>query len=179
VRDLRLAAENALEDIYKNRSHARLHAETLDSLIFAAQRVDFFGMKLQFAPDLSNIYWTAYEGSQSTDEKVRRGISLGGMTSINAPLEDLRDGTMRLRALYQERWLAEAKPYWLGSVTIRFDNQALEWQQKINQIRLIRQGYRQTHTLPQPESIGFYKPIAPTPPPSATPPATPPTAPPK
>src|SRR3954470_5938981 len=168
MHDFRIAAENAQEAIQKNRSKARLHAETLDSLVFAAQRLDFFGLKVQFAQDLSNIYWTAYEGSQSTDEKVRRGISLGGMTGINAPLEDLRDGTMRLRALYQERWLAEAKPYWLGSVTIRFDTLAMEWQQKINQGGLVRGAYRQSRTLPAPESLGFYKPIAPPPP---TPPA--------
>jgi len=152
----------------------------LDALIFAGQRVDFFGLKMQFAQDLSGIYWTAYEGSQSNDEKTRRGISLGGMTGINAPLEDLRDGTMRLCALYQERWLAEAKPYWLGSVTIRFDTLGMEFQQKINQVRLVRQGYRDTRTLPAPESLGFYKPIAPAPPQSPQQPATnPPGAPPK
>src|SRR6185312_16885397 len=150
--------------------------------IFAGQRVDFFGLKMQFAQDLSGIYWTAYENYQSPDPAVKRRANLGGMTSINAPLEDLRDGTMRLRALYQERWLAEAKPYWLGSVTIRFDNLALEFQQKINQIRLIRSGLRDTQSLPAPESIGFYKPIAPKPPqPAQQPPATPPatTPPPK
>ncbi len=174
VRDMRLAAESAIETIYKNRSKARIHADTLEALIFAGQRVDFFGLKLQFAQDLSGMYWTAYENSKSSDPAVARRVNLGGMTSINAPLEDLRDGTMRLRALYKDRWLAEAKPYWLGSVTIRFDNLGLEFQQKINQIRLIRNGYRDTHTIPEPESIGFYKPIAPPPLPQQARPATPP-----
>src|SRR5258707_15790914 len=95
-------------------------------------------------------------------------------------LEDLRDGTVRLRELYAQRWLAENKPYWLGSVTIRFHNMALEFQQKINAVRTARQQYRDVKTLPTPESLGFFKPAPPTPPaaaPSATP-AAPPSAPP-
>jgi hypothetical protein len=182
IRDLRLAAENAQQAIQQNRGKARLHAETLDSLVFAAQRLDFFGLKVQFAQDLSGTYWTAYENSKSADPAVARRANLGGMTGINAPLEDLRDGTMRLRELYKERWLAEAKPYWLGSVTIRFDTLGMAFQQKINQVRLARSGIRDTRSIPPPESLGFFKPIAPPPPPAqqnvpVVPPAT--TPPPK
>jgi hypothetical protein len=96
-------------------------------------------------------------------------------------MEDLRDGAVRLRELYSRRWLAENKPYWLGNVTIRFDNMALEFQQKINAVKLARQQYRDTKTLPTPESLGFFKPTPPTPPVPAPPPAAPPapgTAPP-
>ncbi|MCU1283850.1 MAG: hypothetical protein JWO13_200 [Acidobacteriales bacterium] len=182
ARDLRLAAENAQEGIAQNRKSARLHSDTLDALTFAAQRMDFLGMKIQYAQDMSNIYWSAYDGQANA-----RNVNLGGITGTNAPLEDLRDGAVRLRELYSQRWLAENKPYWLGSVTIRFENLALEYQQKINAVRIARQQFRDTKALPTPESLGFFKPAplpttpttAPTTapattPPAATPPATPP-----
>jgi hexosaminidase len=173
ARELRLAAEDAQQTIAQNRQHARLHADTLDALTFAAQRMDFFGMKIQYAQDMSRIYWEAYE-----NQAEPKRVNLGGITGTNAPLEDLRDGVVRLRDLYSQRWLAENKPYWLGSVTIRFDNLALEYQQKINAVRMARQQYRDTKALPTPESLGFFRPTpvaapvvqpTPNPPPRASP----------
>lgn len=79
---------------------------------------------------------------------------------MNARLQDLRDSTARLKQLYVERWNAENKPYWLGSVTSRYDALTLRYESLIAKMKTIR-GDRGA-PLPKPEDLGF----APTPQPA-------------
>ncbi|HSE35662.1 MAG TPA: beta-N-acetylhexosaminidase, partial [Blastocatellia bacterium] len=84
ARDLRLAAENALVSLYRNRAKARANADTLEYLIFAALRLDMLGMKIQFANEISKYYWDAYL-NMGDRARVRR--DLNEISSINARLE--------------------------------------------------------------------------------------------
>lgn len=72
---------------------------------------------------------------------------------MNARLQDLRDSTARLKQLYIERWNAENKPYWLGSVTSRYDALTLRYESLIAKMKTIR-GDRGA-PLPKPEELGF------------------------
>lgn len=150
--DLRLAAERALASLYRNRAKARANGDTLDYLILAALRLDLLGMKVQFANEISKYYWDAYL-NMSDRARVRR--DLNEITSINARLEDLRDATTRLRSIYSEVWLKENRPYWLGNVTVRYDNLASLFQTKIQSVQAAEQLYRQQQVLPPPQQLGF------------------------
>ena len=153
TRELRLAAERALASLYRNRSKARANADTLDYLIFAAMRLDLLGMKIQFANEISKYYWDAYL-NMSDRSRVRH--DLNEITSINARLEDLRDATTRLRAMYSDLWLKENRPYWLGNVQVRYDNMASLFQSKIQSVQAAEQQYRQQQVLPTPQQMGFF-----------------------
>ncbi len=153
MHDLRLAAERALAALYRNRDKAHANSDTLDYLVFAAMRLDLLGMKIQFANEISKYYWDAYL-NMSDRSRVRR--DLNEITSINARLEDLRDATTRLRALYSELWLKENRPYWLGNVQVRYDNLASLFQSKIQSVQAAEQQYRQQQVLPTPQQMGFF-----------------------
>jgi hypothetical protein len=150
--DLRLAAEHALELLYKNRQTARQNGDTLDYMILAAIRLDALGMKIQFAAEISKYYWDAYL-NMSDASRVRR--DLAEISNTNGRLEDLRGATTRLRALYSELWLKENRPYWLGNVLVRYDTLAGLFQSKINAIQAAIGQYRDQSTLPTPQQMGF------------------------
>jgi hexosaminidase len=160
--DVRIAAETALERLYKNQSKAKLHIETLDALTFAGLRVDSLGLKVQLADEMSKAYQDAY-ANQSDRRRVTR--DLGMISGINARLEDLRDNTERLKALYTRAWMAENRPYWLGSVLVRYDVLGEAYQEKIFQIKNIRGEFGRSKQLPKPEDVGFA--AAPAEPPAA------------
>jgi hypothetical protein len=152
ARDLRLAAETALEILYRNRDRARLNQETLDYLIFAGLRLDLLGMKIQFAEEIGKFYWEAYLNMADRRLVLR---NLNQISGVNARLESLRDATTRLREMYRELWLKENRPYWLGNVLIRFDNLASLFQSKIQAVASAEQQYREQQTLPTPRRMGF------------------------
>lgn len=153
VSDMRLAAESALEAIYRHRAKARAHGETLAALEFAAMRLDALGMKIQFMQETSKYYWEAYQ-NQADRQRVRR--ALAEITGINARLEDLRDDATRLRERYSALWLNENRPYWLGSVLVRFDVLAAVFQRKIQEMRAVRWQFGEQGVLPPPAELGFY-----------------------
>lgn len=151
--EVRLAAENALEAVLRHRAKAQAHADTLASLEFAALRLDALGMKIQFMQEINKFYWDAY---QNQGDRVRVRRNLVEITGINARLEDLRDVTARLREHYAALWLQENRPYWLGSVLVRFDVLAATFQRKIQEVRAARWQFGETGVLAEPASLGFY-----------------------
>jgi hexosaminidase len=153
ARELRLAAERALESLYRNRGKAHANADTLEYLIFAAMRLDLLGMKIQFANEISKYYWDAY---LNMSDRGRVSRDLNEITSINARLEDLRDATTRLRSMYSDLWLKENRPYWLGNVLVRYDNLASLFQSKIQRVQAAQQQYSQQSVLPTPQQMGFF-----------------------
>jgi hypothetical protein len=153
ARGLRLAAERALESLYRNRAKARMNQETLDYLIFGALRLDMLGMKIQFASEINKYYWDAYL-NMSDQSRVTR--NLREIVGVNARLQDLRDSTTRLRGLYSELWLKENRPYWLGNVQVRYDNLASMFQSKIQSVQMALQQYREQSILPTPQQMGFF-----------------------
>ncbi len=151
--EMRLAAEDALDSIARHREAARLHPETLEAMELAGWRLDTLGMQIQFTAEINAYYWDAY---QHQDDGGRVYRDIGEITAINARLEDLRDATTRVRGLYAKAWTGENRPYWLQNVLLRYDMQAMRFQQKIGQVEAALRQYRASKTLPAPESLGFY-----------------------
>src|SRR5262249_7738240 len=153
MHDLRMAAESALDAIYRRRAAARTHADTLDAMLLAGWRLDTLGMKIEFIKEINDYYWDAYQ-NQSDGGRVSR--DLGEISSINARMQDLRESSNRVHDMYEKAWLAENRRYWLNNVLVRYDNLASLYQKKIGQVEAARQQYRETRMLPSPESLGFF-----------------------
>ncbi|HLW83277.1 MAG TPA: family 20 glycosylhydrolase [Candidatus Acidoferrales bacterium] len=151
--ELRIDAEQAWESLLENRAKARMNADTLDDLVFAAQRLDTLGMKLEYTQEMSELYWNAYmdmaNGSDVSNDLL-------GISSVNGRLQDLREKLTQLRAMYAERWRAENRETWLSNVLVRYDTLAEEVQAKINQVDALRDDFWQVRELPPPENMGFF-----------------------
>ena len=153
LHDMRVEAEQAWESLIENRGKARANADSMDDLIFAAHRLDFFGMKLQYTTEMSEAYWDAFM-NMSDRRRVERDLQ--ALSSMNGDLQDLREGLTELRDEYAKRWRAENREYWLGNVTIRYDTMASAVQEKINEINVLEDNYSRLGQLPTPESLGFF-----------------------
>jgi hexosaminidase len=151
--DLRLGAEHAAETLVLHRAKARLHAETLDDMLFAAWHLDTLGLKIQFTSEISHYYWDAY---QNQADKARAQSDLDEIVDINGRLQSLRDAITETRKLYAESWGRENRPYWLDNVLVRYDNLASEIQAKIVVVQAAQRQYWTTKTLPAPEPLGFF-----------------------
>lgn len=152
---IRLLAEQALIDLQSAGPRARAHADTITFLQFAAERLEGLGMKIQFSKQIADLYRDAL-ASQASPAKVRS--CLGKINSVNGLVQDLRDSTTKLKNLYRAAWLAENRPYWLDNVLLRYDAEALYWQEKSRLFSRVAQEYAATKTLPSPEAIGLYLP---------------------
>ncbi len=152
AKSLRLAAERALELLYRHRSDASRHADTIDALLVAAKRLDTLGMKIEFIDEINQFYRQAYE-NQSNRSLV--GRNLGEITGDNGRLADLRDATNEVRRLYERQWMQENRPYWLQNVLVRYDNMASKFQAKILEVEAAMAQYRRTGQLPPPEQLGL------------------------
>jgi hexosaminidase len=153
VHQMRVDAENAWESLLDNRAKAKLHADTLDDLFFAAQRLDTMGMKFEYTQEMSAAYWDAYMNMSSSHNEYS---NLEVISSINGDLQDLREKLTELRGEYIERWRAEYNETWLGNVLSRYDALTNTVQEKINTIEALEGDFSGVKVLPPPESLGFY-----------------------
>ena len=160
VHELRVDAEQAWESLLDNRAKARMNADTLDDLIFAAQRLDLLGLKFEYTQEMSDLYWNAYLDMANTHQVSN---DLIGISSTNGRLEDLRERLADVRSLYAERFRAQNHEAWLGNVLVRYDQLSNVIQEKINQIDALETEFRQLKVLPPPENLGFYYRPAPAP----------------
>jgi hypothetical protein len=153
AREIRLSAEKALAALARGGAQARLHADTLPALSFAALRLDSLGMKIEFADEIGRFYKDAYEHQTDRDRVLR---DLYEISDTNARLDDLRDDITRLKGYYAQAWKSEYRPYWLDNVLIRYDELALIYQAKIRAVRGAREDFESGTKLPAPEQLGFY-----------------------
>jgi hexosaminidase len=151
--DLRLGAEHAVESLSHNRVQAHLHSETLDDLVLSAWHLDTFGMKIQFTTEISHYYWDAY---QNVTDIPHTQHDLDEIVDINGRLQTLRDSITELRNMYKDGWARENHPYWIDNVLVRYDNLALEIQQKIVAVQAAQRQFWTTKTLPPPNQLGFF-----------------------
>lgn len=152
--ELRLSAEHAAESLMRNRSKARLHAETLDDMLLAAWHLDTLGLKIQLTSEISRFYWDAYQ-NQKDETRVQQDLDEIG--DINGRLQSLRDAITEMRLRYVKGWARENHPYWLGNVLVRYDNLASEVQTKLVAVQAAQEQYWSSKTLPPPEPLGFYQ----------------------
>ena len=155
-RDVRVLAESAMVLVAQARQAARSglrETDALESLEMGARRMDFIGMKFELSDEISRFYTHAYDTVQVGGNP---GHDLGEITSnINARAQDLRDGYVLGRELYEKSWLAQNKPYWLYNVLERYDLAAQLWIQRADKVAQARSAYGRTRKLATPEEMGI------------------------
>lgn len=153
-RNMRILAESALVLISQARNAAPLReSDALDAIEMGARRLDFIGMKFQFADEISRLYTHA---SDTAAVGGNPGHDLGEIaSSINSRTQDLRDGYVLGRELYERSWKAENRPYWMYNVVNRYDLAAQLWISRLDKVNQARAGYNRTRKLLTPEEIGI------------------------
>src|SRR6266542_4735012 len=149
-RDVRILAESALVLIAQASPAAKRERDALDALALGARKIDFIGMKFQFADDIVAMYARASDSANKSP-----GRDLADITGINGRAQDLRDGYSLIRDEYEKMWLKENRPYWLHNVLARYDLATQLWIARGDKINLARQQWYRTRKLPSPESLGM------------------------
>jgi hexosaminidase len=153
LKDLRLHAENAITFVDEARSAAPLReTEALDALALGARRIDFIGMKFQFADEIAHAYADAY--SQAATPHSRAFSDLVEISNANGRCQDLRDGYTLTRELFEQAWRRGNRPYWLENVLAQYDMAIQLWIARGRQFDMLRAQLPATHSLPKAEEIG-------------------------
>jgi hypothetical protein len=153
LKDLRLDAENAITLISEARAVAPLREqEALDALALGARRIDFIGMKFQFADEIAHAYADAY--SEAATPHSRAFSDLAEISNANGRCQDLRDGYTLTRELFEQAWLRDNRPYWLQNVLAQYDMSIQLWITRARTFDALHAQLSKTHTLPKAEEIG-------------------------
>jgi hypothetical protein len=147
---VRLLAEQNIVDLVTLEAKQLRHGETLRYLMLAARRLDYAGMKVQYSQQMVERYRDALANLGDT-ARVRR--DLRRISSASGFVDDLRAATLDLKARFRDAWLAESQPYWLDNVLLRYDAEALYWQQKSRMIGETLLEFQATRKLPPLERL--------------------------
>jgi hexosaminidase len=151
---MRRTAEEAYTVFANGESRARRNADTLQSMKFAALRLDALGMRYQFAQEISDRYADAVTQQQEKKPGTARS-DLSDISSTNGRLQDLRDYTTRLTELYRQLWLSENLPNWMPNMLQLYKRNSDLWQGLIAKYSELRAGISGGQPLPSPESLGL------------------------
>jgi hypothetical protein len=159
IKQMRLSVEAAAESLARNEGRARRNVTAIAAMKFAAQRFDHLGRRMEVVQGFSDQYWDAYLnlGDRAKARKLRRytGAIYNNLREMAEELSILKEG-------YRAQWLAENRPYWLDSVTARYDQMISMWLTKSRAMDDALRRYEVTSTLPGPEEFGLGpRPVAP------------------
>lgn len=158
LRDVRVLAESALVLVAQARREARpagglREPDALDAIEMGARRIDFIGMKFQLADEIADHYRAALDSVAKGANPTHDLTEIA--SQINSRTQDLRDGYVLGRELYERSWRAENRPYWLYSVLNRYDIGAQTWIRRIDQFNQARAQYNRTRKLPGLDEMGL------------------------
>jgi hypothetical protein len=159
IRQMRLKVEEAAESLVHNEGRARRNVAAIAAMKLAAQRFDHLGRRMEVMQGFSDQYWDAYLnlGDRAKARKLRRytGVIYNNLREMAEELSILKEG-------YRAQWLAENRPYWLDSVSARYDQMISLWLTKSRAMDEALRKYEATSTLPSPEEFGLgTRPVAP------------------
>jgi hexosaminidase len=165
-KDVRVLAESALvlsaqarrELSGRNGGAMLRELDALDAMEMGARRIDFIGMKFQFADEIVKHYQAALDSVAKGTNPTQEMVEIA--SHINSRTQDLRDGYVLGRELYERSWKAENRPYWLGNVANRYDIGAQTWIKRLDQFIHARYQYQRTRKLPTMAEMGL--PVLPT-----------------
>jgi hypothetical protein len=148
--DLRILAESTLVLIAQADPKITRERDAIEAMKLGARKMDFIGMKFQFADEVVAMY----DRAADTTSKAP-GRDLADITGVNGRLQDLRDGYSLIRDEYEKAWLSENRPYWLHNVLARYDLTTQLWMERADRINLARQEWYRSHKLPPAVSLGI------------------------
>lgn len=148
--DLRILAESTLVLIAQAEPRITRERDAIEAMKLGARRMDFIGMKFQFADEVVAMYDRA---ADTTSKAPQRDLS--DIAGVNGRLQDLRDGLSLIRDEYEKGWLRENRPYWLHNVLARYDLATQLWIGRADRINVARQEWFRSRKLPPAESLGI------------------------
>jgi hexosaminidase len=156
LKQLRIQAESALVLIALARAQQPDLREqaALDAMEVGARRLDFIGMKFQFAEEIAQMYARASTPINPNTSKDLNDIA----SPLNGRIGDLKEGYVLGREEYERAWAAENRPTYLGNLTNRYDAAAQLWIQRSEKIRGAMMQFRRNKTLPPMEDLGIPRP---------------------
>ncbi len=152
TRKLRLMVEDVAESLSRNETRARRNASAIAAMKFAAQRFDHLGRRMEVMQRFSEQYWDAYLnlGDRAKTRKLRYYSG-----AIYNNLREMAEELSILKESYRRQWLTENRPYWLDSVSARYDQMISIWLAKSRATGEVLQKYEINSTLPNPEEFGL------------------------
>ena len=135
--------------IGRGRAKAQANTESLDAAVFAAHRWSFLARKFLIADAIAAAY------RRAADEPQSRRIVFAALRDGVNRLGALAAETGRLRDEYRRLWLVENRPYYLETITARYDALAARLEAKALQLGETLAAYKQTGLLPEPETLGL------------------------
>ena len=133
--------------------------DALEAMEMGARRIDFIGMKFQLADEIVRHYSAALDSVAKGANPTHDLTEIA--SQINSRTQDLRDGYVLGRDLYERSWRAENRPYWMYNVIGRFDVAAQTWIKRVDQFNQVRAQYNRTKRLPGLEEMGLPRPVTP------------------
>ena len=133
--------------------------DALEAMEMGARRIDFIGMKFQLADEIVRHYSAALDSVAKGANPTHDLTEIA--SQINSRTQDLRDGYVLGRELYERSWRAENRPYWMYNVIGRFDVAAQTWIKRVDQFNQVRAQYNRTKRLPGLEEMGLPRPVTP------------------
>lgn len=137
-RELRLHAEQAITLIEeaKDENPDLIERNALDAMELGARRIDFIGMKFEFADEMATLYDKVYAEQNDAKKSDEVDAIFSLITDMNdGRCEQIRDGYTFTRELYEDAWKKENRPYWLGNVQVRYEAAQLLWYNRCVQLR--------------------------------------------
>jgi len=147
--DLRILAESAMVYVAMADRPPILEHDALDAVALGARKMDFIGMKFQFADEVVQLYARASDTTKTISRE------LADISGVNGRLQDLRDGLSLIRDEYEKLWLKENRPYWLHNVLARYDLATQLWINRADRVTLSRQQWNRTRRLKPADEIGI------------------------
>ena len=168
--NVRIHAESAIVLIAQAREQRHLRElDVLDAMDLGARRIDWLAAKFQFADEIAMAYARAADSTR-TDVSW---VDLAELSGINGRLQDMRDGYVLTRELFERSWRAENRPAWLQNDLARYDAEILTWVQRINAMDQARRRFARERKLPTAEELGIPRALLPGQPAGGGPPVSP------
>lgn len=153
---MRVHAESALVYIAQARTQRHLREPTaVDAMELGARRMDWLGMKFQIADEIAQ----GLDALATLDTVTWK--ELAEFTGINGKLQDMRDGFVLTRELFERSWRHENRPYWLQNNLARYDVEIARWVGRINTMDAARRRFTRSRVLPTPAELGVPSALAP------------------
>lgn len=147
---VRIHAESALVHLARARTRPYVREATaLDAIELGARRIDWLAMKFQIADEVAQLLVGLRAPGVTITWK-----ELAEITGINGKLQDMRDGYVLTRELFERSYRAENRPYWIQNVLARHDEQILLWVQRISTMDAARRRFTRDRTVPTPQELG-------------------------
>lgn len=156
LKALRIQAESALVLIAQARAQQPDLREqaALEAMEVGARRLDFIGMKFQFAEEITQMY--ARASTPINDQTIRELNDIA--SPLNGRINDLKEGYVLGKEVYEHAWANENRPTYLGNLTNRYDAAAQLWIQRSDKLRAAIAQFRRSKTLPSMEELGMPRP---------------------